>query len=47
MKKVLMLSALMFAMVGISMAQTHHKKHRGHHKLHHHHPKHHHIKKKA
>ena len=46
MKKILLIMVLMFAMVGISMAQTHHQ-HKKHvyHKLHHHHPKHHHVKR--
>ena len=44
MKKILLIMVLMFAMVGISMANHQHKKH-VYHKLHHHHPKHHHVKR--
>ena len=48
MKKILLLTVMMFAVLGFTMAQAkpHHAPrkgaHRGHHKVHHHHPRHHH-----
>ncbi len=46
MKKILLLTVMMFAVVGFTMAQArpHQARktaHRGHHKVHHHHPRHH------